>query len=286
LRVAAVAGRSINGAMAWLSGVDLAHSLHIPKENPMRKSLSLMFLMLAAASPVFAGSAPAPAGVKNIVIVSGAFVDGSGWRVVHDILIHKGYAVNVVQPRIDTLANDVEAVQRQLRKEDGPTLLVGSDYGGAVITQAGVRDKVRGLVYVAGVAPSVGESTLQLIQSMPEPSNDIQPSRDGFLYLDPKQFNADVGADLTTNRTDFMAVSQVPASVTAFGAIAEASGWRSKPSWAVVATEDRIYSPALQRFMYQRAGSKVTEIAGSHLVYISQPEKVAQVIEDAAQSLK
>jgi pimeloyl-ACP methyl ester carboxylesterase len=254
----------------------------------MRKSLSLMALMLAAASPVFAANAPTPAptGVKNIVIVSGAFVDGSGWRVVHDILIHKGYSVNVVQPRIDTLANDVEAVQRQLRKEDGPTLLVGSDYGGAVITQAGARDKVKGLVYVAAVAPSIGESTLQLIQSVPEPSNDIQPSRDGFLYLDPKQFNADVGADLTTNRTDYMAVSQVPASLTAFGAIAEAAGWRSKPSWAVVATQDRVYSPELQRSMYARAGSKVTEIAGSHLVYISQPEKVAQVIEDAAQSLQ
>jgi pimeloyl-ACP methyl ester carboxylesterase len=258
----------------------------------MRNALSLMFVLLAASSSVFAANAPTPApvptpvGVKNIVIVPGAFVDGSGWRVVHDILIHKGYTVNVVQPRLDTLANDADAVFRQLRKEDGPTLLVGSDYGGAVITEAGVRDKVKGLVYVAAVAPSVGESVLQLVNSVPEPSNDYQPSRDGYIYADPTKFNADFGADLTTNRTNYMAVSQVPATVSAFGGLTQFAAWRSKPSWAVVATQDRLYSPQLQHSMYERAGSKITEIAGSHLVYISQPEQVAQVIEDAAQSLK
>ena len=152
----------------------------------MRKSLSLIFLMAAAVSPAFAADAPAT-GVKNIVIVPGAFVDGSGWHVVHDILIHKGYTVNVVQPRVDSLANDVEAVYRQLRKEDGPTLLVGSDYGGAVITQAGTRDKVKGLVYVAAVAPSIGESTLQLVNSVSEPSNDFQTSFDGYIYIDQNE---------------------------------------------------------------------------------------------------
>jgi pimeloyl-ACP methyl ester carboxylesterase len=257
----------------------------------MRKTLSLITLMMAAVSPAFAAdSAPAPTptapGVKNIVIVSGAFTDGSGWHVVHDILIHKGYTVNVVQPRVDSLGNDVEAVYRQLRKEDGPTLLVGSDYGGAVITQAGTRDKVKGLVYVAAVAPSVGESVLQLVNSVTEPSNDFQPTRDGFIYIDPTKFGADFGADLTKNRTDFMSASQVPATIAALGAIDEAIAWRTKPSWAVVATEDRVYSPELQRSMYERAGSKITEIKGSHLVYLSQPEQVAQVIEDAAQSLK
>lgn len=257
----------------------------------MRKSLSLFALMMAAASPAFAATttaapAPAPTGVKNIVIVSGAFVDGSSWHVVHDILIHKGYTVNVVQPRLDTLADDVEAVYRQLRKEDGPTLLVGNDYGGAVITQAGTRDKVKGLVYVAAVAPSVAESTLQLVDSMPEPSSDLQPSFDGFVYFNAKNFGADLGADLTKNRTDFMAASQVPASIGALRATTEAAAWRTKPSWAVLATEDRVYSPDLQRSMYERAGSRITQIKGSHLVYLAQPEQVAQVIEDAAQSLK
>lgn len=252
----------------------------------MRKSLSLIALLMASASPAFAADATPPPGVKNIVIVPGAFVDGSGWHVVHDILIHKGYTVNVVQPRIDTLANDVEAVYRQLRKEDGPTLLVGSDYGGAVITQAGSRDKVKGLVYVAAVAPSVGESVLQLVNSMPEASNDFQASWDGYIYVDQTKFGADFGGDLTTNRTDFLSVSQVPATVAAFRAVTEAAAWHTKPSWAVVATEDRLYSPELQRSMYQRAGSQITEIQGSHLVYMSQPERVAQVIEDAAKSLK
>jgi len=178
----------------------------------MRKSLSLMLLMMAATAPAFAANTPTPtpAGVKNIVIVPGAFVDGSGWRVVHDILVHQGYTVNVVQPRIDTLANDTDAVFRQLRKEDGPTLLVGSDYGGAVITQAGMHGKVKGLVYVAAVAPSVGESVLQLVGSVPEPSNDFQTSWDGYISIDPTRFDADVGGDLTTNRTNYMAISQVP----------------------------------------------------------------------------
>ncbi len=256
----------------------------------MRKQLSLMLLMLAANAPAFAADAPAtpaaPEGVKNIVIVPGAFVDGSGWHVVHDILIHKGYSVHVVQPRIDSLANDAEAVYRQLRKESGPTLLVGNDYGGSVITQAGNRDKVKGLVYVAAMAPSVGESVLQLVESKPEPSNDFQASWDGFIYFNEKQFGADMGGDLTTNRTNYLSISQVPATVTAFRNVTEVAAWKTKPSWAVVATEDRVYSPELQRSMYERAGSKVTEIKGSHLVFMSQPDQVAQVIENAAKSLK
>jgi pimeloyl-ACP methyl ester carboxylesterase len=257
----------------------------------MRNSLSLMILMLAATGSAIAAdtappAAPTPVGVKNIVIVPGAFVDGSGWHVVHDILIHKGYTVNIVQPRVETLANDADAVFRQLRREDGPTLLVGSDYGGAVISEVGDRGKVKGLVYVAAVAPSVGESTLQLVDSVPEPSNDLQTSFDGYVVVNPKKFGADLGADLTVNRTNFMAASQIPGTVTALRNPAGVSAWQHKPSWAVVATEDRLYSPDLQRSMYQRAGAKITEIKGSHLVYMSQPEQVAQVIEEAAQSLK
>jgi pimeloyl-ACP methyl ester carboxylesterase len=295
--MAVVNGRSTTFAAAGGLGADLRAGPALstqallpkhdsPKENSMRKTLSLMALMMAAAGPAFAADTAPPPGVKNIVIVPGAFVDGSTWHVVHDILIHKGYTVNVVQPRIDTLANDSAAVYRQLRKEEGPTLLVGSDYGGAVITNVGNRDKVKGLVYVAAVAPSVGESVMQLIQSVPEPSNDFQTSWDGYIYFDPKQFGADFGGDLTKNRTDFMAISQVPGTVGAFLAPTEVAAWRNKPSWAVVATEDRVYSPALQRSMYQRAGAKVTEIKGSHLVYVSQADLVAQVIEDAAKSLK
>ena len=251
----------------------------------MRKLLSFAIAMMALTGSAVAADA-APTGVKNIVIVPGAFVDGSGWRVVHDILIHKGYTVSVVQPRIETLANDIEQTREQIRKQDGPVVLVGHSYGGAVITQAGNRDKVKALVYVAAVLPDVGESLSQLVASMPAPSNDISPTRDGHLFVDESKFAADFAGDLTSNRTDFMAISQVPATTAAFGATMQVAAWHTKPTWAVVATDDHALNPDLQRWMYKRAGSKVTEIKASHVVYISQPEAVARVIEEAAQSVK
>ena len=243
-------------------------------------------IALAAATGAANAAEPSAPAIKNVVIVPGAFVDGSGWRVVHDILIHKGYKVVVAQPRIDTLANDTEQVRELIREQDGPVVLVGHSYGGAVITQAGNRDKVKALVYVAGVQPDVGESLSQVVGSMPSPSNDIVPTRDGHLYFDPRKFGDDFAGDLGKNRTDFMAVSQVPASTAAFGATMQVAAWHSKPSWAVVTTDDHALSPDLQRWMYQRAGSKVTEIKASHAVYISQPEAVAKVIEDAANGVR
>jgi pimeloyl-ACP methyl ester carboxylesterase len=252
----------------------------------MRKLLSIAIALMASTGTAFAGDAPpASTGVKNIVIVPGAFVDGSGWRVVHDILIHKGYSVTVEQPRVETLADDIDLTRELIRRQDGPVLLVGHSYGGAVITVAGNRDKVKGLVYVAALEPSEGESVSQLIGSMPAPSHDIVSTRDDHLYVEPSKFAADFAADLTKNRTDFMAVSQAQAASAAFNAMVSAAAWRTKPTWAVMTTEDRALSPDLQRWMYKRAGSKVTEIKASHLVYISQPELVAKVIEDAATSL-
>ncbi len=253
----------------------------------MRKLLSIAVAAFALGTGAIASAAdtPAPPGVRNIVIVPGAFVDGSGWRVVHDILIHKGYTVSVVQPRIDTLADDIELTREQIRKQDGPVVLVGHSYGGAVITQAGHRDKVKALVYVAAVVPDVGESLSQLVGSMPAPSNDVVPTRDGHLYFDQTKFGTDFAGDLTKNRTDFMAVSQVPATTAAFGATMQVAAWHTKPVWGVVATEDRALSPELERWMYKRANAKVTEIKASHVAYISQPEAVAKVIEDAARSV-
>lgn len=252
----------------------------------MRIPMSLAISLIASIGVAFAGDTPsAPGGVKNVVIVPGAFVDGSGWRVVHDILIHKGYHVTVEQPRIETLADDIDLTRELIRQQDGPVVLVGHSYGGAVITVAGNRDKVKALVYVAAVQPSEGESLSQLVGSMPSPSNDIVPTRDGHLFVDPGKFAADFGGDLTSNRTDFLAASQAGAASAAFNATVSAAAWHAKPTWAVVATEDHALSPALQRWMYQRAGSKVTEIKASHLVYISQPEAVAKVIEDAATSV-
>lgn len=253
----------------------------------MRKLLSIAVaaLALGGSTATFAADAPTPPGVKNIVIVPGAFVDGSGWRVVHDILIHKGYTVSVVQPRIETLADDIELTREQIRKQDGPVVLVGHSYGGAVITQAGNRDKVKALVYVSAVVPDVGESLSQLVGSMPSPSNDVVPTRDGHLYFDAAKFGTDFAGDLSPNRTDFMAISQVPATTAAFGATMQVAAWHSKPVWGVVATDDRALSPDLERWMYKRANAKVTEIKASHVVYISQPEAVAKVIEEAARSV-
>lgn len=249
------------------------------------KFLPTLAIAMAMATPLLA-SAAAPAGAKNIVIVPGSFVDGSGWRVVHDILFHKGYKVSVVQQPHSTLDEDIAATREILDQQVGPVVLVGHSSGGAVISAAGVRSKVKALVYVAALQPDVGESVGQLLASMPSPSNNVQATRDGHLFFDRAKFGADFAGDLLPNRTDFMAISQVPATTAEVGAQAWLAAWRDKPSYGIVATDDRALSPELQRWMYKRAGSKVTEIKASHVVYISQPEAVANVIEQAALSVK
>ncbi|KPA88843.1 MULTISPECIES: alpha/beta fold hydrolase [Pseudomonas] len=255
----------------------------------MRKLPILAFSALALAAPMFASAAAepaAPAGARNIVIVHGSFVDGSGWRVVHDILIHKGYHVTVVHQPATSLDADVAATREILDQQVGPVVLVGHSSGGAVIGIAGDRDKVKALVYVAGLQPEVGETLGQLLGSMPSPSNDIHATRDGLLFVDRAKFGEDFAADQTTNRTDFLAASQVPAAAATFGTQNWAAAWHKKPSYGIVATDDKALNPDLQRWMYKRAGSKVTEIKASHTVYISQPEAVAKVIEQAALNAK
>jgi len=250
--------------------------------------LSSLALAMALATPMLASAAePAPpTGAKNIVIVHGAFVDGSGWRVVHDILIHKGYHVTVVQQPHTTLDADVAATREILDQQVGPVVLVGHSSGGTVISLAGERAKVKALVYVAGLQPEVGESMAQLLGSMPSPSNDVIATQDGHLFFDRAKFNADFAGDMTTNRTDFMAASQVPVTESIFKTQIWAAAWHHKPTYGIVATDDRALSPDLQRWMYKRAGSRVTEIKASHSVYISQPEAVANVIEEAALAAK
>jgi pimeloyl-ACP methyl ester carboxylesterase len=254
----------------------------------MRKRSTFAIAAMALAAPLFASAATPvpPGGATNIVIVHDAFTDGSGWRVVFDILSHKGYNVKVVQEPLTTLDADVAATRGVVDDQDGPVVLVGDGYAGSVITVAGAQAKVKSLVYVAAFAPEVGESVTQLVSSKPAPSNDIRPTRDGHLLFDPANYGADFAGDLVSNRTNFMAVSQVPATTAAFTAPASAAAWHSKPSYAIVATEDRALSPDLQRWMYQRAGSKVSEVKASHSVEISQPEAVAQAIENAALSAR
>lgn len=247
-----------------------------------------MKITAALVSTIFAlgaGSAAvaAPAGaIKNVVLVHGSFADGSGWRGVADILLKDGYRVSVVQHPETSLEDDVAAVKRVLAMQDGPTVLVGHSYGGVVITQAGDDPKVVSLVYVAAMAPDEGEVAGQLLQKIPAASTAVTPTADGFLYLDPARFRADFAADLPADLTRFMALSQVMTKGVAFGTKIVNPAWKTKPSWGIVATEDRAINPELERFMYKRAGSKVSEIKSSHAVYISHAKETAAVIEQAA----
>ncbi|WP_205746667.1 alpha/beta fold hydrolase [Duganella callida] len=260
----------------------------------MKKILALKAAAIAAAAVIgslgvmpmaqAADAAPAgPAGAKNVVIVPGSFVDGSGWRVVFDILYHAGYHVTIANQPHTSFDDDVAAAREVLDQQVGPVVLVGHSSGGAIISAAGNRDKVKALVYVSALLPDVGESLAQVLGSMPAPSNSVVTTQDGHLFFDRAKFHDDFGADLAENRTNFMAAAQVPATTAAFTTQIWSAAWRSKPSYAIVSTDDRALSPDLQRWMYQRAHAQITEIKASHLVYVSQPEKVAQVILNAAQ---
>ena len=220
----------------------------------------------------------------NIVLVHGGFVDGSGWAAVYKILKKDGYNVVVVQNPTLSLADDVAVTRRAIAAQSGPVLLVGHSYGGAVITEAGTDPKVAGLVYVAAFAPDKGESVSALIRDPPPgaPVPPILPPKDGFLFLDPAKFHFSFAADVDVDTATFMASSQVPWGVEALAGTITEPAWRTKPSWYLVSTEDRMIPPPAQRNMSKRAGSTVTEVAGSHAVYVSQPKPVAAFIEKAA----
>jgi pimeloyl-ACP methyl ester carboxylesterase len=226
--------------------------------------------------------------IRNIVLVHGGFVDGAGWEGVYKILNKNGYNVSVAQNPTITLEDDVKVTKRILAAQDGPAILVGHSYGGAVITEAGTDPKVAGLVYITAFAPDKGESVGSLIQNPPPgaPVPPILPPEDGFLFLDQAKFPASFAGDVDPEKAAFMAASQVPWGVAALsGAISEPA-WRTKPSWYLVVTEDKMIPPDAQRAMSRRAGSKVAEIKGSHAIYVSQPEAVAALIEQAAQNVK
>jgi pimeloyl-ACP methyl ester carboxylesterase len=221
----------------------------------------------------------------NVVLVHGGFVDGSGWQGVYNALKKGGYAVTIVQNPTFSLADDVAVTRRALATQTGPVILVGHSYGGAVITEAGNDPRVAGLVYVAAFAPDRGESVSSLIKDPPPgaPVPPILPPQDGYLFLDKAKFSASFAADVSPEAAAFMADSQVPWGVEALSGTITEPAWRSKPSWYLVATDDRMIPPDAQRAMSKRAGSRVVEVKGSHAVYVSQPEAVASVIEKAAQ---
>jgi pimeloyl-ACP methyl ester carboxylesterase len=221
-------------------------------------------------------------GTKNIVLVHGAFADGSGWKPVADILTKDGYKVSVVQHPMTSLEDDVAATQRILDRQDGPAILVAHSYGGAIITEAGNHPKVAALVYVAAFAPDAGEVLGGLAEKTPPATTGIAPSSDGFLFLDPAVYAADFAGDLPKADAEFMAMSQMPVAGKAFGTPIKSPAWKEKRTYAIVATQDRMINPDLERFMYKRANASVTEIEGSHVVFISQPRAVVNVIEAAA----
>jgi len=220
----------------------------------------------------------------SVVLVHGGFVDGAGWESVYQILKKDGFDVRIVQNPTLNLAGDVAATRQIIAQADGPVVLVGHSYGGVVITEAGNDPKVSKLVYVTAFAPDEGESVASLIKDPPPgaPVPPILPPQDGFLFLDKAKFAASFAADVDPDKAQFMADSQVPWAVDALGGAVSQPAWRTKPSWYLVATDDRMIPPPAQRAMAQRAGAKVAEHAGSHAIYVSQPEAVAAVIKDAA----
>jgi pimeloyl-ACP methyl ester carboxylesterase len=225
---------------------------------------------------------------KNIVLVHGGFVDGAGWEGVYRILKRDGYNVSVVQNPTISLEDDVAVTKRILAAQDGPAILVGHSYGGAVITEAGSDPKVAGLVYITAFAPDKGESVASLIENPPPgaPVPPILPPQDGYLFLDKAKFPASFAGDVDAEKAAFLADSQVPWGVAALSGKISEPAWRAKPSWYLIATDDKMIPPDAQRAMSKRAGATVVEVKGSHAIYVSKPEPVAKLIEEAARGAK
>ena len=224
--------------------------------------------------------------IRNVVLVHGGFVDGSGWQGVYDLLVADGYRVSIAQNPTLSLEDDVAVTTRVLDQQDGPTVLVGHSYGGAVITEAGTHDKVAALAYIAGFAPDKGESVNTLIADPPPgvPVPPILPPQDGFLFLDRAKFADSFAADVPSEVAAFMADAQVPWGVDALGGSVTEPAWRVKPSWYLVTKDDRMIPPPAQRAMSERAGATVVEVPGSHAICVSQPQAVAELIKQAAGS--
>ncbi|MFW2512673.1 alpha/beta fold hydrolase [Demequina sp. SO4-13] len=224
-------------------------------------------------------------GIRNVVLVHGAFADGSGWRRVHDNLTNRGYRVTIVQNPLTSFEDDVAATKRVLDKLDGPAILVGHSWGGTVITEAGTHDNAAGLVYVAALIPDSGETSGQQYEGFAAtPEFVIDIGDDGFGFLNDEKFKTGFAADASDADAAFLRDAQVPVNMAVFGAAVTTAAWRSKPSWAVIATEDKAFDQAMLQHMAQRAGAAITTTPGSHAVYLTQAEVVSDVINDAAET--
>jgi len=250
----------------------------------LRKSSAIALMIVMAAATAHAETKSA---AKDIVIVHGALVDASGWRAVHDILRKDGFHVTIVQEPLTSLAEDVDATERVIDQQPGPVVLVGHSYGGSVITEAGADPKVSALVYVAALQPDTGETSGQLMLKFAAPNNSMRAAAnrdtpDKYFFIPPPRFRETYAADVPAPDAQFLADSQQQLAEKALEAPVSVAAWRTKPSYAILTTQDHVISPELQRWMYQRSGAKVTEVSASHAVFVSQPDAVARVIEFAA----
>jgi len=240
---------------------------------------------MASAGAVYAADRiPDAQQTRNVVLVHGAFADGSGWRGVYDRLAARGYKVTIVQNPLTSLEDDVAATKRALDRQDGPAVLVGHSWGGTVITEAGVHPQVGSLVYVSALSPDAGETTAQQYDGFTTPPEFLLDiGTDGFGFIKPEAFAAGFAADASEADAAFMRDSQVPIAMSAFGTTLTNAAWRQKPTWAVIATDDKAFDQKMLRAMAERIGATVTEVAASHAVFMTQPDVVADVIDAAAQ---
>ena len=253
--------------------------------NVMTKLYAVAALACTAMGATLNAAPVAPrTGIKNVVLVHGAFADGSGWEAVAKILEKDGYTVSVVQHPETSYAEDVKFTKAVIDRQSGPVVLVGHSYGGAVITEAGNDPKVAALVYISAFAPDTGESSASLEQSVPPAGQGIKETVDGYLYIDPAAFAADFCADVPPAKAEFMAKSQVLFSKNSFTSPVTTPAWKSKPSWYLVAKQDRSINPENERKMAARANAKTIEVNSSHAAYISHPKETAKLIEEAATS--
>jgi pimeloyl-ACP methyl ester carboxylesterase len=253
----------------------------------IKKTLILATAMAAGAPSTAAHAqsptAPGATSAKNIVLVHGAFADGSGWRGVYDELTQRGYRVTIVQNPLTSLADDVASTQRALDRQDGPTILVGHSWGGTVITEAGTHANVVGLVYVSALSPDAGETTAQQYQGFAAATEFvIETHKDGFGFLSSNKFKAGFAHDVSNADAAFMRDSQVPINMSIFETKLKSAAWRSKPSWAVIATEDKAFDQAMLLHMAKRIGADITKVSASHAVFMTQPKVVAATIDRAA----
>jgi pimeloyl-ACP methyl ester carboxylesterase len=256
------------------------------KKQTIKNTLKAGLLILTVALFAVTGTVTKASAqtIKNVVLVHGAFADGSGWKALYTVLTKKGYNVTVVQNPLTSLEDDVAATRTALDKQDGPCILVGHSWGGAVITEAGNHPKVAALVYVAAFQPDKGESALQWLQTAPPaPENGVlAPDDKGIVYYDKAKYHAGFCADISQEEADFMYASQGAFYAKGFITPISDPAWRHKPAYACIATEDKSINPIIQHKMYERSNTKVTEVKGSHVIFMSQPQAVAKVIIQAA----